>query len=295
MRLQSIEAVKEPRSFPVPEYDVIESEDAIALIQSTIASGGGLYDKGYTELCIAMYWSVLNTIFSTDVASDAIQAVICAGLKQVEAQTNEGDGKENIAWTLRHTMDAVIADLQGSSRLTVQDWLPTSDEATAMEVQCLGRTSAAPGYMYDPTNQYMLVSDTVDNEEEGTLGNNENVVESEEAPTSSLDAVEKEPASVFLPEEEENGDVSAVDESEEESLSPNVQKDDNELEIATVSGFDEIEEEPVNDSLTENDDRGDSEGSVESNKAASASPCGFSRLVQCFLLGNLLLGFLAFM
>ncbi len=172
VRLRSIEAVKEPRSFPLPKFDVIESkDDVIALIQSTITAGGGLYDKGYTELCIAMYWSVLNTILSSDtgVVSDAIQAVLCAGLQQVETQTNERDNKENIAWTLRHAMDALIADLQGFSRLTVQDWLPTVDEATSMKVQCLGRTSAAPGYMYDPTNQYMLVSDAIDNEKEEIL------------------------------------------------------------------------------------------------------------------------------
>ena len=43
VRLQSIEAVKEPRSFPVPAYAVMESEDdAIALLHSTRASGGGL-------------------------------------------------------------------------------------------------------------------------------------------------------------------------------------------------------------------------------------------------------------
>ena len=162
VRLRSIEAVKEPRSFPLPDYDVIESDDdVIALIQSTITAGGGLYDKGYTELCIAMYWSVLNSIFSSDTGavSDSIQAVICAGLQQVESQTNEGDSKENIAWTLRYAMDAVIADLLGSSRPTVQDWLPTVEETTSMEVQCLGRTSAAPGYMYDPTNEYMLEID----------------------------------------------------------------------------------------------------------------------------------------
>merc|ERR1712176_1002902 len=145
----------EPRSFVPPAYDKLESaSDVVSLIRSTIRSGGGLYDKSYVNLCISMYWSVLNTILSSSssVVTDSVGAVICAGLQQVEDQMEGGDSKQNIAWTLRYAMDAVIADLEGSSRPSVQDWLPTVSEAASMEVTCTGRTSAATGLMYDPNN-----------------------------------------------------------------------------------------------------------------------------------------------
>merc|ERR1712194_202407 len=159
----SIEAVEEPRSFPVPEYDGLESEDdVIGLIQSTISSGSSLYRKSYVELCINMYWSVMNTILSSDseVVSESVEAVICAGLQQVEDQMDAGDSKQNIAWTLRYAMDAVIADVQGASRTSTQSWLPTVSEASSMDVTCVGRTSLAQGFVYDPTNEFELVSES---------------------------------------------------------------------------------------------------------------------------------------
>merc|ERR1719273_1231479 len=152
VRLRSIEAVTEPRSFPLPTYDVLESSnDVVGLIRSAISSGGGLYDKSYVELCVAIYWSVLNTILSADarVVPAPVKAVVCAGLREVEVQMEEGDGKRNIAWTMRHAMDAVVADLQGSSRTSARSWLPTPSEASSMEAPCVGRTSAAPGTRYE--------------------------------------------------------------------------------------------------------------------------------------------------
>ena len=160
VRLRSIEAVTEPRAFPLPNYDVLEStQDILELLQSTISSGGGLYDKDYMELCIAMYWSVLNTILSSEIVTEPVKAVICAGLQEVETMMEQKDTKTNIAWTLRYAMDAIIQDVQQNPRTTVQDWLPTTSEAASMEVTCFGRTSAAPGFLYNPTNEYMLVSD----------------------------------------------------------------------------------------------------------------------------------------
>jgi len=160
VRLRSIEAVTEPRSFSPPAYDKLDSTaDVVSLIRSTISSGGGLYDKSYVELCIAMYWSVLNTILSSSsrVVTDSVGAVICSGLQQVEAQMERGDSKQNIAWTLRYAMDAVIADLEGSSRTSSQSWLPTRAEAS-MGVSCIGRTSPAPGIFYDPTNTNEIIA-----------------------------------------------------------------------------------------------------------------------------------------
>merc|ERR1712086_98931 len=69
---------------------------------------------------------------------------------------DDGDSKANIAWTLRYAMDAVTADMGGSSRTTTQTWLPTASEAASMDALCLGRTSAAQGLMYDPSNEYIL-------------------------------------------------------------------------------------------------------------------------------------------
>jgi len=170
VRLRSIVAVGEPRSFPPPTYDALESsDDIVSLLRSTISSGGGLYDLSYVELCIAMYWSVLNTILASAVSlSDPLKVVICAGLEEVEYQMDDGDSKANIAWTLRHAMDAVIADLRGSSRTTVQDWLPTASEAASMEVVCEGRTSAAMGLRYDPTNESILDIDFDDERSNST-------------------------------------------------------------------------------------------------------------------------------
>merc|ERR1719437_115732 len=55
-------------------------------------------------------------------------------------------------------MDAVIADLEGSSRTSVQSWLPTRTEAASMGVSCIGRTSPAPGIFYDPTNTNEIIA-----------------------------------------------------------------------------------------------------------------------------------------
>jgi len=194
VRLRSIEAVTEPRAFPLPEYDVLEStDDVVALLRSSISSGGGLYDKDYMELCIAMYWSVLNTILSSEVLSDPVKVVICAGLQQFEYLKGVGSSKESLAWQLRFTMDAVISDLEGTDRLTTQDWLPTRSRASSMDVTCFGRTSAAPGFMYDPTNEYMLVSATEETPAEpasNTEDTDEDVVQQAEEPLSGILEVE---------------------------------------------------------------------------------------------------------
>lgn len=195
VRLRSIEAVMEPRTFAPPAYDILESkDDVVGLIQSTISSGGSLYDKSYSELCIAMYWSVLNTVLSSDsgVVTDPIQAVICAGLQEVEEQMEDGDSKADIAWTLRHAMDSVIADLQGSSRTTTQDWLPTVSEAASMEVDCVGRTSAAPGLMYNPTNEFILVSDSEEDEGQSLVEEPVEEEDNEEETSNESEANEEE-------------------------------------------------------------------------------------------------------
>jgi len=191
--LKAIEVVKEPRSFPSPPVDFESAEDVIQLLQSTIVSGGGLYDKSYIELCISMYWSVLNTVLaassssssssssSKTIVSESVKAVICAGLQ--EQNNNSNNSKQDRAWILRYTIDAVIADLQGVDRSSANnndlDWLPSTTEADLMEVTCVGRTSPAEGIMYDDYSggtTFLVFDDEIeddgDNDDDGGGTNN---------------------------------------------------------------------------------------------------------------------------
>jgi hypothetical protein len=232
------------------------SNDVVGLIRSTISSGGGLYDKSYVELCVAMYWSALNTILSAAVVPEPVKAVICAGLQEVEAQMDEGDSKQNIAWTMRYAMDAVVADLQGSSRTSAQSWLPTPSEASSMEVSCEPRTSAAPGTMYDPFNEDILVSESEDEVVEEVPPVNSVTVEEEEESPSEVEEEE---------EEEEENEVSGDETDEEETssggepLSGNEEDPSSEIEIVSeVEAEDplEIDEEEgvTNSTLTFDDE-----------------------------------------
>mmetsp|Transcript_22469 Transcript_22469/g.53403 ORF Transcript_22469/g.53403 Transcript_22469/m.53403 type:complete len:542 (+) Transcript_22469:237-1862(+) len=247
VRLRSIEAVMEPRSFDPPAYDNLQSvADVVTLIRSTISSGGGLYDKGYVELCITMYWSVLNTILSSSstVVTDSVRAVICSGLQQVEAQMEGGDGKQNIAWTLRYVMDASIADLEGTSRTSFQNWLPTPSEAASMEVTCIGRTSVAPGILYDPTNteEIIVVSPTKPPTVNPTEFPTKNpTVNPTEFPTKNPTE-----APIELPTEA-SIDIANIDETEPQSEMDNV-------ETESPGENEEEAQQEDNDSLIETED-----------------------------------------
>ena len=226
VRLRSIEAVRQPRSFPSPVYENLQSaNDVVSLLRSTISSGGGVYDYGYQEICIAMYWSVLNTILSSQASavSDPVRAVICAGLQEVEDQMEVGDSKVNIAWNLRYTMDAVIADINGSSRTTSQSWLPTASEAASMEASCEARTSAATGPMYDPATQNILVSDSK---------NQEKVSLSDSISDQTQPEIEEEGKEPLLSDSTDTQiePISEVEIEQEESMSVNEEK-----EVQTIS------------------------------------------------------------
>lgn len=160
--IHSIEAVREPRAFPSLAIDASNPQDIATLLRETIVSGGGLYDKSYVELCIAIYWSVLNTLVASPGVPASAKSVSCAGLRRAEAlQNNRDDTKEAIAWALRNTIDAVIADLTRSERSIVESWLPTQKEAESMEVACVGRTSMAEGIFYDGENNDVLDDDEI--------------------------------------------------------------------------------------------------------------------------------------
>jgi len=131
------------------------------LLRETIVSGGGLYDKSYVELCIAIYWSVLNTLVASPEAPGSVKTVLCSGMQRAETLYNNEDTKEAIAWALRNTIDAVITDLTGSERSIFESWLLTQKEAESMEVTCIGRTSMAEGTFYDGENNDVLDDDEI--------------------------------------------------------------------------------------------------------------------------------------
>merc|ERR1740130_1896490 len=124
VRIKSITAIPKsggssqttgPRSFLSPQIQFNSVNDIIQLLQSTISSGGSLYDLSYIELCIAMYWSVLNSILNANlvlnVTANTIDAismlsattkvVICSGLNEMISTNNS---KEDQAWILRYTI-----------------------------------------------------------------------------------------------------------------------------------------------------------------------------------------------
>jgi len=142
--VKSITAVTDPKSFLSPPITFRSGEDIEALIEATIASGSKVYDYGYREICIAIYWSTLNTILEAAGISNAFKGVACSGLKMVDPY---GDKVEN-AWNLRHTLDAVLADVKGVERNgNSPAWLPSSSVSVVLEEGCMGYTSFPSGYV----------------------------------------------------------------------------------------------------------------------------------------------------
>jgi len=166
VKLKSIVAVKDERSFPSPilgDEELASPQSIMDLLQATISSGGGLYDKSYRELCIALHWSALNTIIASNAgaAVQSVKVVACSGLNEMMNTESKADK----AWILRYTMEAIIADLEGIQRpddVANQSYLPTAEEAPAMDLICVGKTSPSNGIMYDSTNENVYeVSDEV--------------------------------------------------------------------------------------------------------------------------------------
>jgi len=145
--LKSITAVTDPKSFRSPLIIVRSGDDIEALIEATIISGSKVNDYGYREICIAIYWSTLNTILEASGLSDAVKEVACAGVKKVESY---GDKVEN-ARNLRYTLDALLADVKGAERNENSPaWLPVSNVFVGLEERCRGYTSF-PSRSPEPT------------------------------------------------------------------------------------------------------------------------------------------------
>ena len=139
VRLKSVTAVKEAEVFAPLPIEFESSEVVERLLQATIYSGGSLYDKSYSELCIALYWSVLNTIIAAPAGvSESLREVACSGLAELSLDSSKAEK----AWSLRRTMDAMLSDIEGNDRSSGSTG---SDGAEIEAIQCVPRTSIAEG------------------------------------------------------------------------------------------------------------------------------------------------------
>merc|ERR1712232_148028 len=107
----------------------------LELLESTVNSGSYLYNKGYRELCNAIYWSTINTIIAGS-SSPALKHVACDGLTRAslvaqQQPQSKRDKHANIAWALRYTMDTMISDSLGVDRDMEHEWLPTIEDIQA--------------------------------------------------------------------------------------------------------------------------------------------------------------------
>lgn len=156
VNIKSITAVTNVTSFRSPSISIKSTNEILQLIQSTIKSGGKLYDYGYQELCIAIYRSTLNTLLASsddsDVITDTINYLICFGLQ--EAATFDRTELIDIAWSLRGTLDDIIEAIENydedgdvlmpivsSSRTT-----PNNMEKGEELLTCMAVTSFPPVY-----------------------------------------------------------------------------------------------------------------------------------------------------
>ncbi len=147
VKVNKITAVDDYQTFASPVISLSSIDEIKTLIDKTIQSGGGLYDKGYQELCIALYLSVLNTILASNDGSDATSSIvskrmkniICQGLQRAETQIGS---KVNIAWTLRYTLDAMLEEMGFNVSSNVQAWRP-DPTLNEYEYKCSALTSGA--------------------------------------------------------------------------------------------------------------------------------------------------------
>ena len=170
VRIVSITAVTDDVSFAAPEVKFNTKQNVVDAIQNAIRVGGSLYDKSYKELCIAMYWSLLNTIVASSdysanetIVNDSIKAVICAGLNHMVS--NNMNSKTDQAWTLRFIMDAVKDDIMDQPRDNDVTWLPSASSVMKNSNRdvCTARTSVSPGKLIASldTNQATLLPPTL--------------------------------------------------------------------------------------------------------------------------------------
>lgn len=163
VRVKSITAVDNDQSYASPVISIDSDSEIKDLIQSTIKSGGSLYDKGYPELCIAIYRSTLNSLIaaSGDSSSDTMRAMACEGINRANTQ----DSKVDIAWSLRWTMDGILENFGFLNADYGSGWRPNTDTTENMTQQCNAVTSFAP--------EGTLIMDTTTEDETDMEKNNE--------------------------------------------------------------------------------------------------------------------------
>ncbi len=163
VKVHKITAVDDYQAFASPVISLSSTDEIKTLINKTIQSGGGLYDKGYQELCIALYSTVLNTILasndsstdatSSDIVSQRMKSIICQGLLRAETQIGS---KLSMAWTLRYTLDALLEEMGFNISRNDQAWRPDPNIYECSAVTNSGafimRVSSGPSN--SPTKQH---------------------------------------------------------------------------------------------------------------------------------------------
>jgi len=148
VQVQSITAVEKENHFRSPQNTFASNNAVKDLLVSTINSAGYLFNKGYIDLCLAVYSATLNAIVeaSDDAISETLKSVVCDGLRLAALQTTNVE----IAWNLRHTADALLADLAGVPRNDVEGWfLPKPSFYEQGKYLCMdaGFTSSTTSYV----------------------------------------------------------------------------------------------------------------------------------------------------
>jgi len=147
VEVQSITAVEKEHHFRSPQNTFASNNAVQDLLVSTVNSAGYLFNKGYIGLCIAVYSATLNAIVNaSDDVSETMKSVVCDGLRLAALQTTEAE----IAWKLRYTADALLADLAGVPRDDVEGWfLPNPSFYDQGRYLCIdaGFTSSTASYV----------------------------------------------------------------------------------------------------------------------------------------------------
>jgi len=105
--IRSVTAVMDPVVPAMPQMALAKPDGVLQLLSSAISSGSSVFNKGYPELCVAIYWSALNTLVAaSDGVGKVVKGAVCGGLQETMALPF-GD-KTDMAWELRSTMDALV-------------------------------------------------------------------------------------------------------------------------------------------------------------------------------------------
>merc|ERR1719336_9942 len=134
LKVYSLKAVRSARIPSMPAAAVMSAQSAISFMHHTVQKGAYTYNKGYKELCIALYWSALNTVIaaSDGVITEEHKGMACDGLTRALGKSD----KKHRAWELRHVIDDLVKVWKGQKA--------TEMKAKSMADQCSGVTSIGP-------------------------------------------------------------------------------------------------------------------------------------------------------